>query len=381
MDANRFSADSPGRLISISDGGKDVAFIPQTLPRTWEIKLATWPLLARAREALARLDGLGRAVPDPELLLRPLQQREALRSSSLEGTYASPEELLLFEMNPREPTSPGERSNDWLEVANYAAAVRHGTKRLDTLPLSLRLIREMHEQLLRGVRGRDRAPGEFRRTQVHIGQDRRYIPPPPYEMAACLDDFEHFLHESDKIDPLIRTFLAHYQFEAIHPFVDGNGRVGRALLSLCAFEWCDLSHPWLYVSPYFDRYKDDYIDSLFAVSAGGAWDRWIDLCLRATIEVCQDAIRRCDQLCLLREEYHQLADGWSGRMHRLIDGLFSNPIVSIPSITSRLDVTYPTASSDVEKLVAAGILKPLVMKRPKAFFAPAIFHAAYSEDW
>jgi Fic family protein len=380
MHPDRFTSASPGRLIPITIGGKDFAFIPQPLPRQWDISLSTWPLLARAKEELARLDGLGRAVPDPELLLRPLQQREALRSSSLEGTYASPEELLLFEMNPEEPATPTERASDWLEVSNYAAAVRRGTQLLDTLPLSLRLIREMHAVLLRGVRGRDRSPGEFRRTQVHIGTDRRYVPPPVDELDRCLDDFEHFLHDSEGIDPLIRAFLAHYQFEAIHPFIDGNGRVGRALLSLCAFQWCGLSHPWLYLSPFFDRYKDDYINALFAVSAEGDWNRWIDLCLRATVDVCRDAIRRCDQLCTLREAYHAKADGKSGRMHRLIDGLFSNPIVSISSLVRQLDVTYPTAKTDVDKLVNAGILTALPKRRPQAFYAREIFDVAYSEE-
>ncbi|HEX7807074.1 MAG TPA: Fic family protein, partial [Thermoanaerobaculia bacterium] len=195
-----------------------------------------------------------------------------------------------------------------------------------------------------------------------------------------LDDFERFLHESQAIDPLIRTFLAHYQFEAIHPFIDGNGRVGRALLSLCAYQWSELSHPWLYVSPYFDRYKDEYIDALFSVSTDGDWNRWIDLCLRATIEVCQDATRRCDLLRGLRDEYHERADRWSGRMHRLIDGLFSNPIVSIPTLQKQLNVTYPTAKTDVDKLIAEGILEPLALRRPQAFYARAIFAAAYSEE-
>jgi Fic family protein len=251
---------------------------------------------------------------------------------------------------------------------------------LDTLPLSLRLIREMHRELLTGVRGRDRAPGEFRRTQVQIGSDRRYVPPPAQELMSCLDDFEKFLNEADGIDPLIRSYLAHYQFEAIHPFIDGNGRVGRALLSLCVYNWSGLSHPWLYVSPFFDRHKDEYIDSLFAVSTDGSWNRWLGLCLRATIDVCRDAIRRCDQLVKLRAEYHAKADKHSGRMHALIDQLFSNPFVRVTDVRSRLDVTYPTAKSDIDKLIELEILIPLNNARPKTFFCPAIFDAAYQED-
>lgn len=337
-------------------------------------------MLVSAHAELGRLDGIGRTLPNPALLLRPLQSREAIRSSSLEGTYASAEELLLFELDPIESTSVSDRANDWREVLNYASAIRRGTELLQTLPLSLRLIREMHAVLLQNVRGRDRAPGEFRRTQVHIGTDRRYVPPPPNQLPECLDDFEHFLNEADGIDPLIRTFLAHYQFEAIHPFIDGNGRVGRALLSLCAYQWCGLTQPWLYVSPFFDRHKDEYIDALFAVSTHAAWDRWLELCLRATVDVCRDAIARCDELRRLRNEYHSKTDGLSGRMHSLIEGLFSNPMIRIAEAARRLDVTYPTAKSDILKLVELGILTEMRDTSPKAYFSPAIFNAAYHEE-
>lgn len=278
-----------------------------------------------------------------------------------------------------EPASASDRVNDWREVSNYAAALREGALLLQSLPLSLRVIRTMHEVLLTGVRGRDRAPGEFRRAQVHLGSDRRYIPPPPNELDRCLDDFEKFLNEADAIDPLIRAYLAHYQFEAIHPFIDGNGRVGRALLTLCAYRWCGLSRPWLYVSPFFDRHKDEYIDSLFAVSTEGAWERWLRLCLRATIDVCRDAIARCDQLRRLRDEYHATADRASGRMHALIESLFSNPMIRITDVVRRLDVTYPTAKSDVLKLVDLGILVELQNASPKTYYSRAIFDAAYGE--
>jgi Fic family protein len=380
MDRSKFGSAATGKLVEISIGGPDWAFIPQPLPREWLIPNSLWPLLASAREELARLDGIGRTLPWPELLLRPLQQREALRSSSLEGTYASADELLLFELAPEDRSGPADRVHDWLEVYNYAAAIRVGTELLNELPLSLRLIRDMHRVLLTGVRGRDRAPGEFRRAQVQLGSGRRYVPPPVNELMPCLDDFERFLNDADAVDPLIRTFIAHYQFETIHPFIDGNGRVGRALLSLCAYKWCGLSHPWLYVSPYLDRHKDEYIDSLFAVSTNGAWNRWLELCLRATIDVCRDAIQRCAQLAKLRSEYHTKADRKSGRMHELIDGLFSNPFVRITEASRRLNVTYPTARDDIAKLVELGILAEVKGAHPKAFVSPAIFNAAYRED-
>jgi len=378
MNAELFSEAKTGRLIRITIGEPDWAFIPDPLPDRYDPH-DLWPELAKAREDLARLDGIGRVLPDPELLIRPLQSREAIRSSSLEGTYASAEELLLFELRPQQPAAASDRVNDRLEVYNYAAALRHGAERLNQLPLSRRLIREMHQVLLRGVRGRDRAPGEFRRAQVHLGHDRRYVPPPPNELDACLDRFERFLNFDSGIDPLLRTFMAHYQFEAIHPFIDGNGRIGRVLLALTAFQWCGLSRPLLYLSPFFDRHKDEYIDALFAVSTNGEWDRWLRLCLRGTSNVCVDALERCDRLVSLRNEYQARADRTGTRAHTIVEGLFSSPIVRITDVAKRLGITYPTAKTDVEKLVELEILSPLREVKPKAFVARRIFDAAYGE--
>lgn len=325
------------------------------------------------------MDGIGKALPDPELLLHPLNRREAIRSSSLEGTYATAEELLLFELDDR-ATAPSERVYDWIEVRNYTSALRHGSRLLEKLPLSLRVIREMHRVLLTGVRGRDRAPGEFRRSQVHIGADKRFVPPPTNEIDRCLDDLEHFLNDSDSIEPLVRTFLAHYQFEAIHPFLDGNGRVGRVLLSLCAFQWCALSHPWLYMSAFYDRHKEEYIDRLFAVSSSGEWNEWLEFCLRGTIDVCRDAIARCEELLTLRREYHAMADRAGGRTHRIIEMLFSHPIVTVSRLARDLGVTYPTAKADIVRLMAMDVLRELPNTYPKAFTAGKIFNAAYRED-
>ena len=380
MDPDRFNPTSPGRLTPVSIGSHDWAFVPQPLPREWVIGTDLWPLLARAREELARLDGIGRTLPDPDLLLRPLNNREAIRSSSLEGTYASPQELLLFELEETEPAT-GERANAWREVYNHADALRRGAEMLEELPLSLRIIREMHRVLLTGVRGKERAPGEFRRVQVHVGADKRYVPPPANELDACLNDLERFLNEGDRIDPLIRTFLAHYQFESIHPFVDGNGRVGRALLSLCAFQWCGLTRPWLYLSPFYERHKDEYIDRMFAVSTRGEWTAWLDFCLRGTVDVCRDAISRCDELLRLRTAYHRDHDRSASRVHGLIEMLFSNPIVRVSDVARRFGITYPTAKADIEKLMRDGILRQIEGVYPKAFVAPGIFAPAYDEDW
>jgi len=234
MDKSLFSHNSLGKLVKIHIySEQDWAFVPNDLPSNMAISQKIWPLLAEAREELARLDGVGRHMPNYELLLKPLQHREALKSSSLEGTYATPEELLLFEMGPKEPKSQHDQVNSWKEVYNYGNALRKGQKLLaEELPISLRLIKELHKELLSGVRGNQRDPGNFRRSQVHIGSDKRFVPPPPNETTTCLHGLENFIHAENDIDPLIFCFLVHYQFETIHPFLDGNGRVGRLLLSL-----------------------------------------------------------------------------------------------------------------------------------------------------
>jgi Fic family protein len=233
MDKTLFVEGFPGRLWEISANGKlDWAYIPAVLPSDWPPSPEIWELLAQAREELARLDGVGRAMPNYNLLLRPLQRREALTSSSLEGTYATPEQLLLFEIDPKEPQSPNDPESAWQEVRNYSRALDLGLRLLLERPLTLNLIREIHRTLLMGVRGTNKDPGNFRRTQVHIGSDRRFIPPPPNEVMPCLYALETAIHQEKSIDPLIFCFMAHYQFETIHPFLDGNGRVGRLLLSL-----------------------------------------------------------------------------------------------------------------------------------------------------
>jgi len=383
MDISRFSDGSLGKLqkISIQDQ-RDYAFIPEPLPESWDIPSAVWPLLVKAREELARLDGVGRHMPNYDLLLRPLQQREAIRSSSLEGTYATPEQLLLFEIDPKEPKSNKDPVNVWKEVSNYGNALRLGQKLLSKLPISLRFIRELHKALMRGVRGFERDPGNFRRTQVHIGSDRRFIPPPANEVTESLNKLENYIHKDSTIDPLVFCFMAHYQFETIHPFMDGNGRVGRLLLSLMIFEKCRLTKPWLYLSSYFDRYKDEYIDRLFKISAHGDWENWISFCLRGTIAASKEAIVRFDSLVKLRDTYqNDIRDlGASIRLFQTIESLFKSPVITIPHIAKIHGISYPTARSDVEKMVEIGILKKTdLQRRPEVFFAEKIMKFAYSE--
>lgn len=384
MERDRFTPNAPGELRQVTLGHpKDWAFIPHPLPPQWEIAASTWPLLVQAKEDLGRLDGVGRYMPNYNLLLRPLQRREALRSSSLEGTYATPEQLLLFEIDPQTPQSVHDPVNAWQEVANYTKALELGLHLLESRPLSLNLIREMHQTLLMGIRGAQSNPGQFRRGLVQIGSDARFIPPPATEVLACLDNLEKFIHQDSAIDPLLLCFMVHYQFETIHPFTDGNGRVGRLLLSLMIYQKCQLSHPWLYLSAFFDRYKDEYIDNLFAVSAEGNWEAWLNFCLRGVIAQSQDSIQRFDALLELRSQYLERLSSRGGniRLNRVIDYLFESPAITRSQVAQLCEVSYPTATQDLERLIQAQILREAdINGRPKIYFAPEIMAIAYQDS-
>ncbi|MCI0493128.1 MAG: Fic family protein [Planctomycetes bacterium] len=380
MDSKRFTSGFPGRLVPIELPlkGKDWAFIPRDLPPKWDFPPEFWPLLASAKEALGTLNGIGQTLPDPHLLLRPLQTREAISSSSIEGTYVTPEQLLLYELDPGEPKSASDQVADWNEVFNYGRALLHGLELLKTLPICKRLIRELHGVLMAGVRGRDSSRGEFRQCQVQIGSNGRFVPPPPGEVEQLLGNLEKYVNQEDgRFDPLVRCYLIHYQFEAIHPFKDGNGRVGRVLLALMTSKWLGHSMPWLYMSAYYELFREEYVQYLFDISSRGAWGNWIEFCLRGTIAQANDSIRRCHQFNAMRAEFHSRVDGPSSRTHALIEGLFRTPVVTIPSVCKRFDIAYHTAQVDVERLVSANILQESPGVYPRAFFAKEIMHIAY----
>lgn len=380
MKAADFVQESPGRLYPIAvDDWNDLAFIPDPLPPAWNFPPGLWEVVAEARGQLGVLEGIGRTLPNPDLLITPLQNREAIRSSSLEGTFATARQLILFDIDRSERRGEVDHG-DQREVHNYRVALRRGLA--SELPLSLRLIRMLHEDLMDGVRGGDRAPGEFRRTQVYIGVDRRFIPPPPQFVKECLDQFEKQMHHRQSDFPaLVWCFLFHYQFETIHPFYDGNGRVGRLLLSMMLQRWCDFSKPWLYMSAFFDENKDEYIQRLYDVSARADWEGWLRFCLRGTVEQAKDTIARCDKLRQLREQYSERAQstGGSVRLRAIVDGLFATPIVRVSDLARQLDVTYPTAKADLDRLVDAGVLKEMEDISPKTFIAEEVFGIAYDE--
>ena len=382
MDGKEFTPDMPGRLIPTLTGKPDTAyaFVPAPLPPQWQWPERLWPLLVDARAAIASLDGTGKHLPTPEILLRPLQNREAQLSSKLEGTITDPQDQALFQADPRYPVSDQDPVNAYREVFNYGRALR---ARMDTgsgLPLSLRLIRELHSILMDGVRGQNQTPGEFRTTQNQIGRPARFVPPPPLPMMESLDAFEKYLHADDPFDPLVRAFLAHYQFETIHPFGDGNGRVGRLLLSLTIAEWCKLSGQWLYMSAYFEKNKDEYMDRMKSVSTHGNWEGWIEFCLKGVVDQANDAQKRCDKLLSLHKDFHQrLMKRGTLRIARIVEGLFESPIVSVSNLKNKFNVSYATAKSDLKKLEAIGIVSELHRMKTATYYSPEIFRATYED--
>jgi cell filamentation protein, protein adenylyltransferase len=380
----QFGPDKTGQLIPISVAAPGVthAFIPDPLPPKWEWPVRLWPLLLEARTALATLDGTGRHLPTPDLVLRPLQNREAQRSSSLEGTYTDPAQQVLFQIEPRLPESSDDPANAYREVFNYGTALRLRLESKESIPVSLRLIRELHRVLMDGVRGADRNPGEFRRMQNQIGRPARFVPPPLNHLPRALDAFEKYLHGSKKYDPLVEAFLVHYQFEAIHPFIDGNGRVGRLLLAILIAEWCKLSNQWLYMSDFFDSHKDEYIDRLFRISTEGQWEQWIEFCLKGVRVQATDTLRRCEKLVELRSDYHerlrQISAG-SVRLAAIVDDLFRTPVALPARVAKKHNVTYPTARADLAKLAGVGILEELNVRTRVSYYSKAIFDITYAD--
>jgi cell filamentation protein, protein adenylyltransferase len=381
VDPNDFTENMTGRLIPVPSGPPDarVAFVPNPLPPKWDWPGSLWPLLVDARKSLSSLDGTGKHLLNPEILLQPLQGREAQLSSQLEGTFTDPQQQVLFQADPSYPTSSTDPKNAFREVFNYRKALRLRLDTTNTLRLSLRLIRKLHAILMDGVRGAEQQPGEFRTIQNQIGIPARFVPPPPQHLTTTLDEFEKYMHADDRFDCLVRAFLAHYQFEAIHPFRDGNGRVGRLLLSWTIAEWCGLSSQWLYMSAFFEKRKREYMDRLFNVSTRGDWEAWIRFCLEGVVVQSLDAEKRCDKLLALHRDFHERLKGGSVRPSKLVDRLFSSPVVTVNQYKKAFDVTYPTARSDLRKLEAAGIVQQIAATDQITYYCIPIYRATYED--
>lgn len=335
------------------------SFVPPDLPPRIEASWELMRILSEADRALSELAGVGRNLRNPHLLVSPFSRREAVLSSRIEGTVASAEDLVSFEATGVVPP----HASDVKEVANYVGALDLGIKRLGEIPLSLRLIQELHERLMRGVRGQERRPGEFRQIQNHIGapgspiQDAIYVPPPPNLMASCLDALEKFLHAPSELPPLIRLALVHYQFEAIHPFTDGNGRVGRLLITLSLIEQGLMPQPLLYLSAFFERYRSEYYRLLLEVSQRGVWHDWINFFLRGIAIQSNDALNRAKRLLHLEQDYTARVQTAPSSARRLLAQLFERPIISASQAQAQLGCTFPTAQAAIGRLAKEGILE------------------------
>ena len=392
MQPRHFSDSAAGKVIRVGQGETAYwSFVPDPLPPALPLDTELVCTLSAADRALGELAGLGRTAPNPDLLVRPFIRREAVLSSRIEGTQTDVADLYAYEAGqpPRAGGRPAPPESDLREVLNYVHALEYGLERLSTLPVSLRLIREAHERLMVGVRGGHATPGEFRRTPNWIGRPgctlsaADFVPPPVEEMHAALDAFEKYLHVEGDYPPLMRLAFLHYQFEAVHPFLDGNGRIGRLLLTLLLVEWGLLPLPLLTLSAYFEQHREEYYHLLLKVSLRGAWREWAAFFLRGVLAQASDAIGRATRLQDLQIEWRRrLTDARASSLAlRLADSLFQHPVLTIPDAQRTLSVTYRAAKGNVDKLVAAGILRPAgAASYAKSFEAAAIVDAIGGQE-
>lgn len=334
-----------------------VAYFPAPIPRALELPASTVRLLGDAEGELGQLAGVGRLVPNPDLLLRPYLLREALSSTRIEGTRASMAEVFESEAADSTPNADVE------EVVNYVAAMRRGLERLETLPLSTRLLCEMHSRLMDGVRGRELAPGELRTSQNWIGvpgstiETAQFVPPPPGELGKLLTDWERFANEEPEMPLLVQNALLHSQFETIHPFLDGNGRLGRLLLVFFLVARGRIATPLLYLSAYLERHRQSYYDALQTIRETGNAIPWVDLFLTAVKTQAGDAVQRAQRIVELRDRYLQLAAtmGTSNAL-ALVDLICENPVMTTRVIKDRLGVSRPTALRLLSRMEEQGVL-------------------------
>lgn len=352
-----------GRYVTQPNGYR--AFIPAPLPPNppLAIKGELQTQLSEADHALGRLDGAVLTLPNPDLFVMMYVRKEAVLSSQIEGTQSSLQDLLAAEAAVLDPKHP----RDVREVVNYVNAMNHGLERLKELPVSVRLIREIHGALIKGVRGGHLTPGELRQTQNWIGlpgctlRDAVFVPPPPEELPQAMSDLERFLHSDSQLPVLVQVGLVHAQFETIHPFLDGNGRVGRLLITFLLTERKLLSQPVLYLSHYFKRYRPEYYDRLQAVRDTGDWEGWLSFFLRGVAEVSREAANTARAILEMREMYRARITAEMGRAagnaHKVMDYLFKRPIVAVSDVQKLLGITTAGANNLVNRLVKIGLLR------------------------
>lgn len=376
--------DRAGRFIAQPEGY--VAFIPKPLPPDPSLALEAdlLTLLESAVGELGRLDGVAKVIPDPDFFVSMYVRREAVLSSQIEGTQSTLEDLLELELE----SDTSDPFSDVIEIARYVQAMNFGLDRLKALPLSLRLIREIHRELLRDGRGSKATPGEFRTAQNWIGPEgaslkqATFVPPPVAAMKEALHDFEHFLHAENRYPTLIEVGLAHAQFETIHPFLDGNGRVGRLLNTFLLVHRGILRQPLLYLSYYFKLHRTEYYDRLMAVRLRGDWEGWIRFFLRGVVQTAQEATETAERLFELRESHRSaiLANNFGQNGLVLLSHLFQQPLVNIKLVASMLGSTFPTASRLVSGFEDLGLLREITGQKRSRMFRYEPYLALFDAD-
>ena len=364
MEKQDFNSPEAGRVVQ--GAGGYLAFVPAPLPPKIVYGPDLVTLLSRADAALSELSGLGRLLPNPHLLIAPWMAREAVLSSRIEGTRASLSDVLIDEVGGKRVGA--KPPDDLGEVRNYIVALEHGIQRLPKLPLSLRMVREIHAKLMKGVRGDKATPGEFRRSQNWIGAQgstpatAAYVPPPVENMHVCLDEWEKFLHQRDAMPDLVQCALMHEQFEAIHPFLDGNGRVGRLLITLFLIERGRLSQPLLYLSHYIDEHRKDYYDLLQRVRTHGDWDSWLRYFINGIQVTASDAVKRTTRVIDLRETFRKrVADRPKALL--LVDQLFTNPYLTVARAETALKISNPTARKVIDLFLERKLIDQIGKRR------------------
>ena len=352
-----------GRYIQQADKGYR-AFLPEPLPPKPEIQIDNQMqvLLSQADRALGRLDGSIQTLPHPDLFVMMYVRKEAVLSSQIEGTQSSLQDVLAAEAKVLSPETP----RDVGEVVNYVIAMNYGLERLADLPVSVRLIRELHEKLLTNVRGSHLTPGEIRTSQNWIGpggctlDEATFVPPPPHEVAPCLSDLEKFLHSDSHLPLLVKIGLAHAQFETIHPFLDGNGRIGRLLITFLLCEQKVLQKPVLYLSYFFKKYRARYYELLQAVRDQGAWEDWLKFFLQGVVEVSKQATDTARKILVLREEHRKSVaehlTRTAGNGLKVLEHLYERPIISVNEAQELIGTSYPAANDLITHMVELGIL-------------------------
>ena len=359
MNPKDFSSPEAGQLVRTVEG--NWAFVPALLPPAIVYDSALVVALSQADAALSELSGIGRQLPNPHLLIAPYMRREAVLSSRIEGTRATLSDVLIDEMSADSIRSG---DADVREVRNYIRAMEHGLVRLNELPLSLRLVCELHEHLMQGVRGEKATPGEFRRRQNWIGSPgsteatASYVPPPVLEMKEALNVWEVFLHQHDTIPDLIQCALMHAQFEAIHPFLDGNGRVGRLLITLFLMERGRLSQPLLYLSAFIELHRQEYYDLLQRTRTHGDWYAWLMYFLAGVRQVANDAARQAAELLDLREQLRKRLSNHQNAI-ALVDELFMNPYLTAARAAQVLKKSNPTARLALARLMETNVIEEM----------------------